>query len=97
MGLIESKEYVDDNERIAAILGYKKWVGRKTNGREDGLAQWEYPSDMRDFVRGIPCTELPDFVGILHRHFSDQRKYGYGMYHRPKRPVLINKGETVNE
>lgn len=81
----ETAEYSTDNERIAAILGFKKIVGHKTNGREDGLIQWTYPPKLQDFVRGIPCCEIPDFVGILTRYFTDDRKYRYGMYEQTKR------------
>lgn len=84
MGLKESTDYKTDNERIAALLGFKKHVGHKTNGNADGLVQWEYPKRFADFQRGVPCNEIPDFMGILNRYFDDAERYRYGMYERSR-------------
>lgn len=76
----ETDDYKTSNERIAAILGFRKIVGHRTNGVEDDLVQWAYPKGYEDLRRSTPVTEIPDFVGIINRYFDAERKYPYGMY-----------------
>lgn len=77
MALREVTDYNTDNERIAAVLGFKKFVGHKINGRESGIIQWDYPPAYADLKTGTPQLSIPNFVGIVDHYLREHKHYLY--------------------
>ena len=74
----------EKNEAIAKILGFKKHPVRKGSGFN--TPSWSYPEDWEDEIRGIPNTEVPDFIQMIDdtREIATKYKYGFPRVHEKR-------------
>lgn len=66
------------NEEIAALLGFKKHIGKPGSGY-DGVVMWTFPEDWEDELSSSPQTSIPDFVQMLQDTRDIARKFKYGI------------------
>ena len=84
----------EKNEAIAKILGFKKHPVRPNSGIS--TPQWSYPDDWYDEIRGIPNTEVPDFIQMIDdcREIANKYKYGFPRIHEKSELFQESKSTT---